>query len=188
MINKQNEEILFSGYFCAMSQPVITPATPADIPALNQLVNSAYRGDSSRKGWTTEADLLGGIRTDEAGLQAMLDHSDTTILTYKTDNQLIGCVYLEKKADAMYLGMLTVSPELQAAGIGRTLLEAAENRARVQHCRVITMTVIPQRTELLAWYERRGYQPTGETHPFPTDPRFGLPKEPLSFIVLEKVL
>lgn len=171
-----------------MSQPVITPATPADISALDQLVNSAYRGDSSRKGWTTEADLLGGIRTDEAGLQAMLDKPDATILTYKTDGQLVGCVYLERKGDDLYLGMLTVAPELQTAGIGRTLLEAAENQARAQQCRVITMTVIPQRTELLAWYERRGYHPTGETQPFPDDPRFGLPKVPLSFIVMEKVL
>ena len=188
LLNKQNKEILFSGYFCPMSQPVITPATPADISALDQLVNSAYRGDSSRKGWTTEADLLGGIRTDEAGLQAMLDKPDATILTYKTDGQLVGCVYLERKGDDLYLGMLTVAPELQTAGIGRTLLEAAENQARAQQCRVITMTVIPQRTELLAWYERRGYHPTGETQPFPDDPRFGLPKVPLSFIVMEKVL
>ena len=171
-----------------MSQPVITPAIPADIPALNQLVNSAYRGDSSRKGWTTEADLLSGIRTDEAGLQAMLDKPNATILTYKTDSQLIGCVYLEKKGDNLYLGMLTVSPELQAGGIGRTLLEATENQARAQHCRAITMTVIPQRTELLAWYQRRGYSPTGETQPFPDDPRFGLPNQALSFIVLEKIL
>lgn len=187
-VNKQNREILFAGYFCPMSQPTITPATAADIPALNQLVNSAYRGDSSRKGWTTEADLLDGIRTDDAGLQAMLDNPSAEILTYKVDNQLLGCVYLEKKADALYLGMLTVSPELQAGGIGRTLLGAAENQARAQGCRAVTMTVIPQRTELIAWYQRRGYQPTGETQPFPTGPQFGLPKEPLSFIVLEKVL
>ena len=171
-----------------MSQPIITPATGADIPALNQLVNSAYRGDSSRKGWTTEADLLDGIRTDDAGLQAMLDKPNASILIYKSDNQLIGCVYLEKKGADTYLGMLTVSPELQAAGIGRQLLEAAEDQARAQRCRAVTMTVIPQRTELIAWYQRRGYQPTGETQPFPTGPAFGLPKEPLSFIVLEKLL
>jgi ribosomal protein S18 acetylase RimI-like enzyme len=187
-INKQNGEILFADYFCPMNQPTITPATAADVSDLNQLVNSAYRGDSSRKGWTTEADLLSGIRTDEAGLQAMLATTDAVILTYKAGSQLIGCVYLEKKADVMYLGMLTVSPELQAAGIGRALLEAAERQARAQQCRAVTMTVIPQRTELIAWYKRRGYQPTGETHPFPTDPRFGLPKEPLSFIVMEKAV
>ena len=171
-----------------MNQSIITPATPADIPALNQLINSAYRGDSSRKGWTTEADLLDGIRTDEAGLLAMLGNPNATILTYTSDNQLIGCVYLEKKGTDLYLGMLTVSPELQAAGIGRKLLEAAEDRARAQQCRAVTMTVIPQRTELIAWYQRRGYHPTGQTQPFPTGPQFGLPKEPLSFIVLEKVM
>ena len=171
-----------------MSNARITPATAADVPDLNRLVNSAYRGDSSRKGWTTEADLLGGIRTDEAGLHDMLAKPEATILTYKFDGQLIGSVYLEVKNDSLYLGMLTVLPDLQAAGIGRQLLEAAETYARKHSCRTISITVIPQRTELLAWYERRGYQRTGQTYPFPTDPRFGEPKEPLSFVELEKKL
>ncbi len=169
-----------------MTLSSINPATVDDIPALNQLVNSAYRGDSSRKGWTTEADLLGGIRTSEETLQEMFANPRASILKYIKDDQLLGCVYLEHKGDNMYLGMLTVSPELQAGGIGRQLLEAAEAYAREQQCRAVTMTVIPQRHELLAWYERRGYQRTGAVHPFPDDPRFGDPKVPLSFIELEK--
>lgn len=166
----------------------IKPATLDAIPVLNRLVNSAYRGDSSRKGWTTEADLLDGIRTSEASLRDMMAHPNTTILTYVVDAQLIGCVYLEQQGDALYLGMLTVDPEAQAGGIGRQLLEAAEVYARDHHCHSLRMTVIPQRHELLAWYERRGYQRTGKTEPFPNDPRFGDPKMPLSFIELTKKL
>lgn len=169
--------------------PQIYPAAEGDISLLNQLINSAYRGDSSRRGWTTEADLLDGIRTDEDSLRTMLARADATILKYEEDGQLLGCVYLERKGTDLYLGMLTVSPDLQAKGIGRQLLAAAEAFARDRQCRAVTMTVIPLRHELIAWYERRGYRATGETRPFPMDdPRFGLPRQPLSFIVLEKSL
>ena len=177
-----------------MNDAIILPATEQDIPVLNELVQSAYRGESSRRGWTTEADLLDGIRTDEAGLRAMLNNPRATILKYEEAGQLLGCVYLEKKDDdagssSLYLGMLTVSPDAQAGGIGKQLMAAAEQVARDWHCRAMTMTVIPQRHELIAFYERRGYRPTGETEPFPMDdPRFGLPKQPLSFIVMEKPL
>lgn len=164
----------------------LTPATELDIPALNRLVNSAYRGESSKKGWTTEADLLSGIRTDEPGLTTMIQNPNAIILLYKEDAQLLGCVYLEKKSDELYLGMLTVSPEAQAKGIGKNLLTAAELIARNQHCSAITMTVITVRHELIAWYERRGYRSTGEIKPFPNDPSFGLPKQPLEFTVMRK--
>jgi len=175
-------------YLRIMKNTLISTATVDDTTALNTLVNSAYRGDSSRKGWTTEADLLGGIRTDEAGIRAMLENPDATILKYEADGQLLGCVYLEKKDNDLYLGMLTVSPDTQANGIGKQLLEAAETYAQQHNCRAVTMTVITLRHELIAWYQRRGYRPTGETKPFPNDPRFGIPKQPLEFIVMEKLL
>lgn len=168
---------------------MISPATAADVSALNQLVNSAYRGDSSRRGWTTEADLLDGIRTDEAALYQMLQNPAVTLLKYETAGQLTGCVYLEKKGDALYLGMLTVSPDAQTNGLGKQLMTAAEALAVEQHCQRMTMTVLPMRHELIAFYERRGYRKTGETQPFPSaDPRFGLPKQPLVFVVMEKKL
>ena len=172
-----------------MNDTAILPATEYDVPTLNELVQSAYRGESSRRGWTTEADLLDGTRIDETGLKAMLTNPQATILKYEVGGQLLGCVYLEQKGDDLYMGMLTVSPGVQAGGIGKQLMAAAEEMARSLHCRAMTMTVIPQRHELIAFYERRGYRPTGETEPFPTDdPRFGLPKQPLSFMVMEKVL
>lgn len=160
----------------------------ADIPALVKLVNSAYRGDSSRKGWTTEADLLDGIRTDEDGIYKMIHQPGSVILKCTMVNALAGCVYLQIQDDNLYLGMLTVSPELQSAGIGKELLKASEQFARSEGCHTILMTVITLRKELIEWYERRGYNQTTERRPFPNDPRFGIPKQPLEFLVMEKKL
>lgn len=166
----------------------ITPARPDDLPALVQLVNGAYRGEGAKRGWTTEADLLDGIRTDAAGLAEMLQQPHTVLLKCTGPAGLLGCVYLHKQADQLYLGMLTVAPEAQAQGIGRQLLQASEQRARQLGCRSVVMTVISVRHELIAWYARHGYRPTGATRPFPDDPRFGIPRQPLEFVVLEKKL
>ena len=167
----------------------ITPATTADVSALVKLVNSAYRGEESRKGWTTEADLLTGIRTDADSLLEMLQAPAVTILKC-TDaaEQLLGCVYLEQKGTTLYLGMLSVAPGLQAQGIGKQLLQAAEEYARRHQCFTITMTVISVRHELIAWYERRSYRLTGATEPFPSSTRFGIPNQALNFVVMEKHL
>ena len=166
---------------------MITKATLDDIPELNSLVNSAYRGESSKKGWTTEEHLLGGIRTDEEGLLQTFGNEQITILKYTENDKIIGTVSLEKQGEKLYLGMLTVSPDLQGGGIGKQLLKAAEVFAQEENIPKIIMTVISVRTELIAWYERHGYVRTGETKPFPMDdPNFGMPKEFLEFIVLEK--
>jgi predicted N-acetyltransferase YhbS len=167
----------------------IAPISVSDIAEVVVLVNSAYRGESSKKGWTTEADLLGGIRTDENALLAMLQKPGATMLIAKnTDGQIIGTVYLQQLSNQLYLGMLTVAPDIQARGIGQQLLLAAEAYARQLNCSAINMTVIDVRHELIDWYSRKGYQPTGEIKPFPTGPEFGIPKQPLQFIVLEKRL
>jgi ribosomal protein S18 acetylase RimI-like enzyme len=161
-----------------------------DVSELNTLVNSAYRGDSSRQGWTTEADLLDGIRIDEERLVELIQKQDSIILKYVDDaKKIIGCVHLEKKGDRMYLGMLTVSPELQSKGIGKELMKAAELRAGKLNCRSVYMSVITDRMELIAWYEKYGYKNTGVKKPFPMgNPRFGLPKKDLEFVILEKDL
>ena len=167
---------------------MISQATLDDAPELNRLVNSAYRGDSSRQGWTTEADLLDGIRIDPERLTDLLTKHDSTILKYADEeNKILGCVHLERTGVKLYLGMLTVAPNLQRKGIGKQLLTTAEQIARALFCKSISLTVITDRTELIHWYHRLGYQNTGETKPFPEDdPRFGLPKKPLEFIVMEK--
>lgn len=168
----------------------ITLAGKQDIPNLEALVNGAYRGESSKKGWTTEADLLDGIRTNQQVLAGMVTRGDSIVLKCTNgNNDLVGCVYLQKKEEKVYLGMLTVAPDKQSKGIGKKLLQAAEEYAETQDCTSITITVISLRKELITWYERRGYKATGETKPFPSnDPRFGLPKQQLEFLVMEKQL
>lgn len=166
---------------------MICKAQLEDVPALNKLVNSAYRGESSKKGWTTEADLLGGVRTHEEGISETINKPDTTIFKYTENEQILGCVMFVEQGDAIYLGMLTVSPDLQGKGIGKKFLAAAEVYAKEIEKSKIVMTVISIRAELIAWYERHGYVRTGETKPFPMDdPNFGIPKQALEFIVLEK--
>jgi GNAT superfamily N-acetyltransferase len=166
-------------------------ATPADATALAALVNSAYRGDSSRAGWTTEADLLGGQRTDADALTTAMDTDGQAILLHEQDRVPVCCVHLSRTGGDCHLGMLTVRPLAQAKGLGRRLLEAAERWAADRwSSRFMYMTVIAQRPELVAWYERRGYSRTGERKPFPyDDERFGLPRRPdLVFEVLRKPL
>jgi len=171
---------------------IIDPATLADLPALHRLVHSAYRGDSARAGWTHEADLLDGQRTDEQALAEMIANPDQAILVARDGTLLSGCISVEIKSSGLaYIGMVTVDPERQNSGLGRQLLQAAESYARDHFgCSRAEMTVIALRTELIAWYERRGYARTGETRPFPAaDPRFGLPRrDDLDCIVLEKSL
>lgn len=164
-------------------------AKTEDIKHLNKLINSAYRGESSKKGWTTEEHLLGGIRTNESQLRETISQKGHRIFKYTVDNQLVGCVLLESKNENLYLGMLTVSPELQARGIGKIMLEECEKTAKLEGYKAIEMTVISVRHELIAFYERRGYIKTGKTKPFPmNDENFGKPKQLLEFIILEKAL
>ncbi len=167
---------------------MIFKATIADVTALNILVNSAYRGESSKQGWTTEADLLGGIRVDEEKLLELINKKDSLILNYLNDEKkIIGCVHLEKHGSKLYLGMLTVTPELQGGGIGKKLMKEVEEIAKKFNCSSVYMSVITARSELIEWYRKYGYKNTGIKKPFPsTDPRFGLPKQPLEFILLEK--
>jgi ribosomal protein S18 acetylase RimI-like enzyme len=173
-------------------KPLVTrAATAADAPELVALINSAFRGESSKTGWTTEADLLGGQRVDVERLAETIAAAHHVVLLHEQNDELVGCVQLQRTGDDCYLGMLTVRPGLQGAGLGRQLLEAAERWA-IAHwsSRSMRMSVIVQRVELIAWYERRGYRLTGERKPFPYgDARFGLPRRAdLVFEVLWKNL
>ena len=165
----------------------VTKAVRTDVPELNVLVNSAYRGETSKKGWTSEANLVDGIRIDEETLNGYFDDPAITILkNTDEDGQITGCVYLEEQAPKLYVGMFSVSPALQAKGIGRDLLQAAEAFARQINCQVLTMTVISIRLELISWYERRGFKATGKTQPFHDGTKFGVPRQDIELIVLEK--
>lgn len=166
---------------------MISKADKKDIPQLTQLVNRSYRGESSRKGWTTEADLFDGNRMSETVLQQMMDTPGAVVYKYEEAEKLIGCVYLRKENDDVYLGMLTVSPGVQAKGIGKQLLFFAEDAARQMDGHRIYMKVIDIRTELIDWYLRHGYTDTKERIPFKGDGT-DTPKEEIFFAVLEKVL
>lgn len=166
---------------------MITKATLEDVSALNKLINSAYRGESSKKGWTTEANLLEGSRTTEKELTEIILDKKNTILKFTETNQLIGCVLLIEKEHQLYLGMLTVSPELQNSGIGKKLMKQVEIYALELSLSKIVMTVISVREELISWYKRHGYTDTGLREPFPYSEVYNqTSNETLEFMVLEK--
>ena len=166
-------------------------ARAEDVAAVVALVESAYRGEASRAGWTTEADLLDGQRTDAAEVGALVAAADSRILLVDDGAGLLGSVLLADRAETAYIGMLAVRPTAQGRGVGRALLAEAERVARetLGHA-TARMTALEQRPELIAWYERRGYRRSGQREPFPAgDPRFGLPRRSdLCFEVLIKNL
>jgi ribosomal protein S18 acetylase RimI-like enzyme len=163
-------------------------ATKIDIHRISKLVNSAYRGEYSRKGWTTEADFLDGQRTDpEKLLEILTEHS--SIYLALEDEKILGSVYFEKlNNDVFYFGMLTVEPTEQAKGIGHFLLENLEKLAKDSGGKELRLTVIHLRSELISYYERRGFRPTGKIEPFPEDPKFGIPKRELRLLEFSKTI
>ncbi|KGE53356.1 GNAT family N-acetyltransferase [Xanthomonas axonopodis pv. vasculorum] len=174
-----------------MKTTTFRTATVADIDALVLLVTSAYRGDSSRVGWTTEADILEGARIDPAVLRDDILRDRSLVLVVEQNGQLVACAHIADDHGAGYFGMFAVDPSLQGSGLGKTLLAEAERRAHSQwQVPVMRMTVIDVRDELIAFYERRGYRRTGIVKPFPYgDERFGIPlRQDLRFEVLEKQL
>ncbi|MFG2168904.1 GNAT family N-acetyltransferase [Micromonospora chersina] len=175
-----------------MTSPrTVRTARPTDVAALVDLVESAYRGERSRAGWTTEADLLAGQRTDPDMVAEAVSRPAGTVLVVEDGTEIVACCHLERSDDHVYFGMFAVAPGRQGGGLGRDLLAEAERHAREQwHSGEMRMTVITQREDLIAWYERRGYVRTGELSPFPYgDERFGVPLRPdLAFETLRKKL
>ena len=172
------------------SNPNITVATTADITSVIDLLNSAYRGEESKQGWTHESNLIAGdVRTTGSILQDVMNRRDSILLKYVNgEQQITGCVNLQKHDDKIYLGMFSVSPKLQGRGIGKQLLKAAEEYAKHLHCTSIYMHVVSLRSELIHWYLRHGYVETGETKPFNEDGITGKHLQKLEFIVLQKSL
>jgi ribosomal protein S18 acetylase RimI-like enzyme len=164
--------------------PTIRPATHEDLPRLHPVIERAYRGESARLGWSNEADLVEGERTDIATLTAIVDDPASRLLVALEGDAVLGCVHVQDCGDGLaYLGLLCVDPLLQTGGLGKKLIEAAEATARGFGCTAMEMAVITRRAELIAFYERRGYALTGELRPFPVpmDP-------PLEMCVLVKPL
>lgn len=184
----------------ARPQLEFSAAGPSDVDAVVALVESAYRGEASRAGWTTEADLLAGQRTDRSQVMSLIRRPRSVVLLARSGGRLVGCCHLEftevagprevGDAASAYFGMFAVSPAEQGAGVGRALITEATGRALDQGCAEMRMTVIRQRPDLIAWYRRLGFEPTGETEPFPYgDESFGRPlRDDLEFVVLSAPL
>ncbi|MFC4222482.1 GNAT family N-acetyltransferase [Lysinibacter cavernae] len=175
----------------AREQTTFRVATTNDITAIVRLVTSAYRGDESRAGWTTEADLLNGERITPQVLLADMQRDHSNVLLAERDTKLIGCVHVELiEPGTGYLGMFAVSPTEQGRGTGKQIMEVAESFVKREWgATSMKMTVIDVRAELIAFYERRGYARTGILTPFPSDnPDFGAPTQALQFETLVKSL
>jgi N-acetylglutamate synthase-like GNAT family acetyltransferase len=176
----------YSQYICGMiTNPNIFIAKTGDIPELVLLINKAYKGEGSKKAWTSESNLFDGLRTNENVLTELLSDENAIIFKYVNDSgAIIGCVYMQKQESQIYLGLLSVSPDIQAASVGKQLLIAAEEYAQEKKCNKIVMSVITIRHELVEWYKRRGYYPTG-VKPFPQD-KVNIPNQKLELVMLEK--
>ncbi|KUN06105.1 GCN5 family acetyltransferase [Streptomyces yokosukanensis] len=171
--------------------PSFRDATDADVEALVALIQSAYRGDSSRAGWTTEADILDGRRTDPESVLEVIKSPDSRMLSVEQDGRIVACCQLEHRGDHAYFGMFAVGPDLQGAGLGKKVMAEAERLVReTWNVTEMHMTVISVRDDLIAWYERRGYRRTGQMSPFPYgDERYGVPqRDDLQFELLVKKL
>ncbi|MFJ3105043.1 GNAT family N-acetyltransferase [Streptomyces sp. NPDC086835] len=166
-------------------------AAEGDVPALVALIESAYRGEASRAGWTSEADILGGQRTDPQGVREVITAPGSRLMIVERDGEPVACCQLEHRGEAAYFGMFAVRPDLQGAGLGRRIIAEAERSVReTWGVAEMHMTVISVREDLIAWYERRGYRRTGRMTPFPYgDERFGIPRrDDLAFELLVKAL
>lgn len=175
----------------APGQLTYRDAAAADVKQLVALIESAYRGESARATWTSEADLLGGQRTDKQGVLDVIKADGSRLLMVESDGELVACCQLEHRGPAAYFGMFAVDPGAQGGGLGKRIIAEAERLARAEWgVGEMHMTVIVQRADLIAWYERRGYRRTGQLTPFPYgDERFGIPqRDDLAFELLVKPL
>jgi len=168
----------------------IAKAEKQDAERIAALVNSVYRGESSKQGWTSEADLLSGLRTNAEEILRLISSDDSMVLLCRAEAELIGSVHLHRQAEQVCLGMLAVSPSLQGRGIGKRLLAAAEQAAQEAWAvNKSVMSVISCRSELIAFYQRRGYRRTGVSKAFPVNPELWTPKvADLRLEILEKSL
>lgn len=144
-------------------------ATINDVEALVALVNNAYHPPINPHSWTDETRFVSGTRTDSQAVSQLLRKDQSIILLGIAHHTLVACVHLEHSANQVQLGMLAVTPPLQNVGLGKQMLEQAEAYAvRYFKPEKIVLIVIALRTELIAFYLRRGYQNTGATIAYAT--------------------
>lgn len=165
----------------------VRPATTADLAALRALVDLGYRGIAGAPGWTHEGHLFDGPRTNVATLAALIADPGQVILVHEAAGVIIACVLVASGGTGIaYLGLLCVDPRRQAAGLGRRMIAVAEDAAVRQGAHTMEMTVIDARSDLIDWYRRHGYVPTGDTRPLP--PGVGTTRLPMALAILSKAL
>lgn len=153
--------------------PLLRPARADDVEQLVALTQAAYRGEG---GWTTEAHLVGGARTDADEVRAMLEDPSISLIVAEEGATLHGCCYTHREPADEHgivraeLGLFAVAPSAQGRGLGGRLLEAQAAALRADGVDVLMIRVLQSRPELHAWYLRRGFVPVGRSVPFPGNP------------------
>lgn len=152
-----------------------------DSSTLSELINSAYRGESSRQGWTTEADILDGVRTTTADIAKIVQSTSQFILMGELNQEIVACVQCQQQTlsghPTVHFSMVAVKPTLQNKGHGKDILQAAEAMTKREWRAVgFYMSVISMREDVIAFYERLGYERTGEYIDFPVNPEKWQPK------------
>jgi ribosomal protein S18 acetylase RimI-like enzyme len=160
-----------------MSTKTFRAATKSDTEAISNLVNRAYRPDADFAGWTHESLLVAGNRINVTQVSEIMAKPDSAVLIGLNDSELVACIHVEKNGDSSYIGMFAVNPLLQGAGVGKTMLAHAEQYAKnnfgsSKYC----MVVMSDRSELISFYQRRGYQKTGMVMDYPLAAGAGTPK------------
>jgi N-acetylglutamate synthase-like GNAT family acetyltransferase len=166
-------------------------AVASDAENLVDLIKSAYRGEASRSGWTSEADFVGGDRIDANQVLSMIESVDSCFLVLERAGEIVGCCHIQKQGEGnTYFGTFSIRPTLQGRGLGDRLLSEAEREASAAYgAAELEIVVLGQQEKLIEWYERRGFRRTGDTQPFPADERFARPlRDDLYFVVLKKDL
>lgn len=165
---------------------MIALAIQDDLQEIVELLNTAYR---SNLGWTHEHDIITGDRIRQVQLQHQLEQSNFKLFVLKVDHQLVGCIGLTHQDEAVEIGSFAIQPEKQNLGYGAVLLKFVEQYvADMQLGLDLIMSVLNIRHELIAYYQRKGYQQTGETFPYPLDAHVGVPKVPVHLLILKKTL
>lgn len=172
------------------SNPNISIALKEHLPRIEVLLNHAYRGEESKKGWTSETHLIDGVvRSSLKTITETYNKQGSVFLLYSHENNIEGCVNLQiQNSSQLYLGMFAVNPIKQGLGIGKSLLKASEEYSKSVGCNCIYMTVINVRTELINWYERHGYINTHKLIPFNEDGEHGKHLQELYFTELVKYI
>lgn len=155
------------------------------IEKISNLVNEAYRG---KIGWTKETDLVQGNRTTASDIKSIILNSNSHLLISLEQNKIIACICVEQINNEAYIGLFAVAPNKQAKGIGKQVLQLAEQYAINNFTfEKFVMVVVSQREELISYYERRGYTRVGKIKQYPTNLNVGIPKvENLTIEYLEK--